>query len=43
MKGIHLDVCTHHISIDNSRPITQPPRKINPTLKDIVKEKIENY
>jgi len=39
MKGIHPDTCIHHIYIrDDIRPIRQPQRRMNPALKDIVKE-----
>ena len=39
MRGIHPDTCIHHIYMDPSMsPIRQPQRRMNPTLKDIVKE-----
>jgi hypothetical protein len=39
MKGINPDTCTHHIyTNDRIRPVRQPQRRMNPTLKDIVKE-----
>ena len=42
MKGIHPDTCIHHIYMDPSMsPITQPQRRMNPTLKDIVKEELQ--
>jgi hypothetical protein len=38
MEGIHPYICTHHIYIkDDSLPIKQNQRIMNPTLKDIVK------
>jgi hypothetical protein len=42
MKGIHPDLCTHHIYIkEGSRPIRQPQHQMNPTLRDIVKEELQ--
>ena len=42
MKGIHLDTCIHHIYMDASiPPIRQPQRRMNPALKDIVKEELQ--
>jgi hypothetical protein len=42
MKGIHPDLCTHHIYIkEGSRPIFQPQHWMNPTLRDIVKEELQ--
>ena len=39
MKGIHPNTCIHHIYMDASiSPIRQPQRRMNPALKDIVKE-----
>ena len=41
MKGIIPDLCTHHIYIkDDSHPVRQPQRRMNPLLKDIVKEEL---
>ena len=38
MKGIHLDTCIHHIYMDPiMSPVRQPHRRMNPSLKDIVK------
>ena len=38
MRGIHLDLCTHHIYKKNeSTPIQQPQWKMNPSLQNIVK------
>jgi hypothetical protein len=42
MKGINLDTCIHHIYIqENARPIRKPQRRMNPTLKEIVKEELQ--
>ena len=42
MKGIHTDTCIHHIYMDaNISPTRQPQRRMNPTLKDIVKEELQ--
>jgi hypothetical protein len=42
MKEIHLDICTHHIYIkDDFIPIRKPQRRMNPTIKDIVKEELQ--
>jgi hypothetical protein len=42
MKGIHPDTCMHHIYTDDQiRPIQQPQRRMNPALKDIVKEELQ--
>ena len=42
MKGIPPETCTHHIYIqEGARPVQQPQRKMNPTLRDIVKEKVQ--
>eukprot|EP00253_Pinus_taeda_P022552 PITA_22552 len=42
MKGIHPSVYTHHIYItENCKPVRQPQRRMNPTLKDIVKEELQ--
>lgn len=39
MKGVHLLVCTHHIYIkEGCKLVCQPQRRMNPTLKDIVRE-----
>ena len=41
MKGISLDLCTHHIYIkEDSHPVCQPQRRMNPLLKDIVKDEL---
>ena len=42
MKGIHPDTYIHHIYMDPSMsPIRQPQRRMNPALKDIVKEELQ--
>ena len=42
MKGIHPDTCVHHIYIDDKiTPARQAQRRMNPTLKDIVKEELQ--
>ena len=41
MKGIDPQLCTHHIYIEKySWPIWQPQWKLNPHLRDIVKEEL---
>eukprot|EP00253_Pinus_taeda_P036071 PITA_36071 len=42
MKGIDPKTCIHHIYIEeNSRPIRQPQRRMNPDLREIVKEELQ--
>jgi hypothetical protein len=42
MKGVHPSVCTHHIYIkEDCKPVRQPQRRMNPALKDIVKEELQ--
>jgi hypothetical protein len=42
MKGISSKLCTHHIYIkEDCRPICQPQRRMNPNLKEIVKEELQ--
>ena len=42
MKGIHHDTCIHHIYMDPSiSPVMQHQRRMNPALKDIVKEELQ--
>ena len=42
MRGIPSNLCTHHIYIkSDSRPVCQPQRRMNPNLRDIVKEEIQ--
>ena len=39
MKGIHPDTCIHHIYMDrNIQLVRQPQRRMNPALKEVVKE-----
>jgi hypothetical protein len=42
MQGIHPETCTHHIyTDDNMRPLRQPQRRMNPMLKEVVKEELQ--
>jgi len=42
MKGVHPSVCTNHICIkEGCKSVHQPQRRMNPTLKDIVKEELQ--
>ena len=42
MKGIDPKTCIHYIYIEeNNRPIRQPPRRMNPNLREIVKEELQ--
>ena len=42
MKGIHPDTCIHHIDMNpNMSPIRKPDRRMNSTLKDLVKEELQ--
>ena len=42
MKGIPYNLCTHHIYIkSDSRLLFQPQRRMNPNLRDTVKEEIQ--
>jgi hypothetical protein len=42
MKGIHPDICIHHIYTQGEvTPVRKPQRRMKPTLKDIVKEEIQ--
>eukprot|EP00253_Pinus_taeda_P024050 PITA_24050 len=42
MKGVHPSVCTHHIYIkEDCKSFRQPQRRMNPFLKDIVKEELQ--
>ena len=41
MRGIHPDTCIHHIyTQENAKPIRQFQRRMNPSLKDIVKDEL---
>ena len=43
MKGIHPDTCIHHIYIHGEvTPVRKPQKRMNPALKDIVKEEIQS-
>jgi hypothetical protein len=42
MHGIHPNTCIHHIYIeDNSNIIRKPQRRMNPLLKEIVKDELQ--
>jgi len=42
MKGIDPKTCIHRIYIEeNNRPIRQPQRRMNPNLREIVKEELQ--
>jgi hypothetical protein len=42
MKGIHPSICTHHIYIkEDCKPIRKPQRRMNPAMKDIVKQELQ--
>ena len=42
MKGIDPKTCIHHIYIEeNNRPIRQPQRRMNPNLREILKEELQ--
>ena len=42
MKGINPKTCIHHIYIEeNYKPIRQPQRRMNPNLREIVKEELQ--
>ena len=42
MKGIHIETCIYHIYMDASiSPIRKPQSRMNPALKDIVKEELQ--
>jgi len=42
MKGVHPLVFPHHIYIkEDCKLVRQPQRRMNPTLKDIVKEELQ--
>lgn len=41
IKGIHADICKHHIYIkEDASPVRQLQGRMNPALKDIVNEAI---
>eukprot|EP00253_Pinus_taeda_P013313 PITA_13313 len=42
MHGIHPDTCTHHIYMDsNIKPVSQPQRRMDPMLQDIIREELK--
>ena len=42
MKGLHPELCTHHIyTKDDCRPIRKPQRRMNRTLREVVEEEIQ--
>lgn len=42
MKGIHPNLCTHHIYLKgNCTPVRKPHRRMNLSLKEVVKEELE--
>ena len=42
MKVIQPETCSHHIyTQEDIRPVRQPQRRMNPTLRDIVKEELQ--
>ena len=42
MKGISPKTCIHHIYIEeNCKPIRKPQRRMNPNLREIVKEALQ--
>eukprot|EP00253_Pinus_taeda_P027115 PITA_27115 len=42
MKGISPELCTHRIYIkEGSQPVCQPQRRMNPNLREIVKEELQ--
>jgi hypothetical protein len=42
MKGVDPQLCTHHIYVEKDAwPIRQPHRRLNPHLRDIVKEELQ--
>ena len=42
MKGVYPSVYTHQIYIkEDCKPVRQPRRRMNPALKDIVKEELQ--
>eukprot|EP00253_Pinus_taeda_P029953 PITA_29953 len=42
IKGIDPQLCTHHIYIENdAKPVRQPQRRLNPHLKEVVKDELQ--
>jgi len=41
LKGISPAVCMHKILLeDNSKPVVQPQRRLNPTMKEVVQKEV---
>ncbi|XP_061352370.1 uncharacterized protein LOC133297272 [Gastrolobium bilobum] len=41
LKGINLSFCTHKILMeDDVRPVRQPQRRLNPTMKEVVRKEV---
>ena len=41
LKGINPLICTHHIYLEeNAKPVRQPQRRLNPLMKDVVKNEV---
>lgn len=41
IKGIDAAICTHRIHLeDDARPIRDAQRRLNPTMKEVVKEEV---
>ena len=44
MKGIQPEACSHHMYTRvDIRPVRQPQRRMNPALRDIIKEELQKY
>lgn len=42
VKCIHPSICTHHIYIkEDCKPVRYPQRRMNPVMKDIVKQELQ--
>ena len=42
MQGIHPNTCIHHIYTDDKlKPVRQPQRRMNPMMKEIMKEELQ--
>ena len=43
MRGIHPNTCIHHIYIkENARSGRKPQRRMNPSLREILKDELQN-
>ena len=41
LKGINPFIFTHHIYLEeNAKPVRQPQRRLNPLMKDVVKNEV---